>query len=228
MLRYLAQILSLNLGLKPSHSIKTYHLNTDPELIALWQAGDERAFDALYKRYVVYLVNIAVKKTDSLDNAKELVQDVFLSFYLRGKELQASNSLKPYLFTALKNKIYNHYYKQLSREKYEKTVANDLRIVTNNLQDDYEAKELNRQLQEKINKLPPQCRTVFLMSREEQLSYKEIAERLNISINTVDQHIQKALRILRSSVGGSLLLAASISILNNEVIALELKDILLK
>ncbi len=183
-------------------------------MIALWQAGDEGAFDALYKRYVVYLVNTAVQKTDSLDNAKELVQDVFLSLYLRRKELQTTISLKPYLFTALKNKIYNHYYKQLSRVKYEKSVANDLRIVTNNLQDDYEAKELNRQLQEKINELPPQCRTVFLMSREEQLSYKEIAERLNISVNTVDQHIQKALRILRSSVGGSLLLAASISMLN--------------
>ena len=156
---------------------------------------------------MAYLVNTAAPKVDSIETAKELVQDVFLSLYLRKNDLQTISSLKSYLFTALKNKIYNHYHRQLSKEKYEKSISNNLRVVTNNLQDDYEAKELNQQLQEKINELPPQCRKVFLMSREEQLSQREIAEKLNISINTVDQHMQKALRILRVSVGGMLMVA---------------------
>lgn len=156
---------------------------------------------------MAYLANVAVQKTDSLDTAKELVQDVFLSLYLRKNDLQTISSLKSYLFTALKNKIYNHYHKQLSKQKYEKSVSNNLKVVTNNLHDDYEAKELKQLLDEKINELPPQCKKVFLMSREEQLSQREIAEQLNISINTVDQHMQKALRILRASVGGMLMVA---------------------
>lgn len=161
----------------------------------------------MYKRYVGYLVNVAVQKTDSADTAKELTQDVFLSLYLRKNDLETIHSLKAYLTTALKNKIFNHYERQLNKQKYEKSVATNLRIVTNDLQHDYEAKELNQLLQEKIQELPPQCRKVFLMSREEQLSHKEIAERLNISPNTVDQHIQKALKILRASVGGMLMVA---------------------
>jgi RNA polymerase sigma-70 factor (ECF subfamily) len=133
------------------------------------------------------------------------VQDVFLSVYQRKDELHTTSSLKSFLYVALKNKIFNHYRNLFSKWKHERNASNQLRVVTNNLHDEYEAKELELQLHEKIQELPPQCRKVFLMSREEQLSHKEIAERLNISPNTVDQHIQKALRILRSSVGGVLM-----------------------
>ncbi len=76
-----------------------------------------------------------------------------------------------------------------------------MKIVGNNLNEEFESKDLEKQIQEKILILPPQCRKVFLLSREEQLPYKEIAKKLNISVNTVDQHIQKALRILKHSVG---------------------------
>lgn len=154
-----------------------------------------------------FLVNTAVVKVESIETAKELVQDVFLSLYLRKNELHTIHSLKAYLSTALKNKIYDHYQRELRKKKYEKSVGVNLRIITNDLQDEFEAKELNELLQEKIKSLPEQCRKVFLLSREEKLSHKEIAERLNISPNTVDQHIQKALRILRTSVSGMLMVA---------------------
>ena len=149
---------------------------------------------------MAYLVNIANQKVESIDTAKEIVQDVFMNLYLRRNYLQVTSSLKAYLFTALQNKIYNHYRQQLSRNKHENNAGNNLKVVTDHPQDDYDAKELQELLDEKINELPPQCKKVFLMSRNEQLSHKEIAERLNISPNTVDQHIQKALKILRASV----------------------------
>lgn len=152
------------------------------------------------------MINTAVKKVESTETAKELVQDVFLKFYLRRDSLETLYSLKSYLLTALRNRVFDYYEKELRKQRYEKDAGGNLRIVTNNLQDEYEAKELNQLLQKKINELPAQCRKVFLLSREERLSHKEIAERLNISPNTVDQHIQKALRILRSSVGGMLML----------------------
>jgi RNA polymerase sigma-70 factor (family 1) len=133
------------------------------------------------------------------------VQEVFLSLYHRRDELQTTSSLKSYLYTALQNKIYNHYQKELTRRQHEQAAGGHLKIVSNDLSEEYESKELEQQIHEKIMKLPPQCRKVFLMSREEQLPYKEIAKQLNISVNTVDQHIQKALRMLRASVGGILL-----------------------
>lgn len=199
-------ILLLNLVQKTRLFIKIYKQNSDPELIYLWQQGDDKAFDALYLRYIGLLISEATKKVYSIDEAKELVQDVFLKLYLRRDGLNTISSLKSYLLTALRNRIYNHYQKLLSKAKYEKSASNNRSSVTDDLQDDYEAKELNKLIQEKIQMLPAQCRKVFLLSREEQLSYKEIAEQLNISVNTVDQHIQKALRLLRASVGSTLLL----------------------
>jgi RNA polymerase sigma-70 factor (ECF subfamily) len=181
--------------------IKNYHNDSDPELISLWKEGDEKAFECLYKRYVVYLTNIATKKTTSIDIAKDCVQEVFLSVYHRKDELQTTTSLKSYLYTALQHKIYNHYQKVLTRIKYEQAASVNLKIVGNNLNEEFESKDLEKQIQEKILSLPPQCRKVFLLSREEQLPYKEIAKQLNISVNTVDQHIQKALRILKNTVG---------------------------
>ncbi len=188
-------------GFKNVSHIKKYDNDSDPELISLWKKGDEKAFECLYKRYVVYLTNIAAKKTTSIDIAKDCVQEVFLSVYQLKDQLQTTTSLKAYLYTALQHKIYNHYQKVLTRIKYEQAASVDLKIVGNHLNEEFESKELEKQIQQKILNLPPQCRKVFLMSREEQLPYKEIAKQLNISVNTVDQHIQKALRILKNSVG---------------------------
>lgn len=128
------------------------------------------------------------------------MQEVFLSLYHRKDDLQTTTSLKAYLYKALQHKIYNHYQKVLTRTKYEQAASVDMKIVGNNLNEEFESKDLEKQIQEKILILPPQCRKVFLLSREEQLPYKEIAKKLNISVNTVDQHIQKALRILKHSV----------------------------
>jgi RNA polymerase sigma-70 factor (ECF subfamily) len=146
------------------------------------------------------LVNIAVKKTSSLEVAKECVQDVFLSLYYRKNNLNTTSSLKAYLYKALQNKIYNHYHQQLTRQVHEQAA-----VILQPAIDDIAGKsveyiELEQNLQQKIHQLPAKCQKVFLLSREEGLSYKEIAEQLNISVNTVEQHMQKALRILRNFV----------------------------
>ncbi len=181
--------------------INNYIKYSDPELISLWKNGEEIAFECLYRRYVLYLTNIAIKKTSSIDIAKDCVQEVFLSIYHRKNELQTTISLKAYLYKALQHKIYNHYQKLLARTKHEQAATLNLSIVGNYLNDKLDSKDLEKLIQEVISIMPPQCRRVFLLSREENLSYKDIAKQLNISINTVDQHIRKALRILKNSVG---------------------------
>lgn len=110
-------------------------------------------------------------------------------------------SFKGYLYTALKNKVYNHYRQLAVRHKHEQQLIFDKK---SNLQRDPEVslqhKELEELLNHHVNELPEKCRTVFILSREEQLSHKEIADRMNISVNTVEQHMRKALQRLRTSL----------------------------
>ncbi len=178
----------------------------DLELVRLWQQGEVVAFEALYKRYVVEMVTTATRKTGCTEVAKELVQDVFLKVYLHKDALQKTISLKGYLFTALKNRIFNFYRQQLAQQKLEEVLYQNIKQSSNDVQNYIEYKELLQRVQAKIKELPPQCRTVYLLSRQDQLSHKEISNLLNISTNTVEQHIKKALRILRTSMGLFLLL----------------------
>lgn len=181
--------------------IDSYTHHGDAELIQLWLKGDEPAFDTLYRRYVVRLLNTAFHKTNSRDLAQELVQEVFMELYLHRSKLEIHTSIQGYLFTILRNKIFNYYRHELVQKKYRQFIT--LRGEQHALDSgkNLEGKELQDKVHSLIQELPPQCRTVFMLSREGVLSNKEIADKLNISVNTVEQHIRKARRILREALG---------------------------
>jgi len=164
----------------------------------------EYAFEVLYKKHTVKLLSVAVKKVDDYETAQELVQDVFISLFELRDSLNPKISVQAYLYVALKNRILNHYRHQSVQKRYEQYMALQQPAVTENVVSQLQGKELELQLNEEIKKLPLQCRTVFLLSRKEGLPYKEIATELNISVNTVEQHMRKALRILRTSMGNYL------------------------
>ena len=160
----------------------------------------EYAFEIIYKRHAVKLLSVAVKKVDDYDTAQELVQDVFLSLFELRDSLNANISVQAYLYIALKNRILNHYRHQSVQKRYEQYVALQSPALVENVVAQLQGKELEIQINEEIKKLPLQCRTVFLLSRKDGLAYKEIATQLDISVNTVEQHMRKALRILRTSM----------------------------
>jgi RNA polymerase sigma factor (sigma-70 family) len=107
--------------------IDPYNGLGDAELIQLWVNGDEAAFDTLYRRYVVRLLNTAFQKTNSREMAQELVQDVFMELYLHRAKITIHTSLQGYLFTILRNKIFNHYRHQLVQKKYRQFVVIQVR-----------------------------------------------------------------------------------------------------
>ncbi|MGN7722009.1 RNA polymerase sigma-70 factor [Chitinophaga sp. 22620] len=187
-------------------NIARYANYNDPELFALWQQGDEKAFNIIYERHFIRLVNIAYKKTGNTAAAEELAQDVFLSFYRQMPTLREDTVPENYLFVALKNRIFNYHRQQLQQLRKDQALwkAPHFQAPEVNLQ--LEMKELHNYIKARIAELPPQCRAVFLLSREAQLSNKEVAEKLNISVNTVEQHMRKALRILRASLGNDVTL----------------------
>lgn len=185
-----------------------YSSHSDSALVILWQNGTSAAFEEIYKRYLVRLVNMARLKTGCAETAKELVQDVFISLYLHKNNLKTHTTLQSYLYTALKNAIYNYKRQEMVRIRYIDYINQGEDHGENLIVENIDANALKLLIDEQINHLPPQCKAVFVMSREEHLSHKEISERLDISINTVEQHIRKARRILRTAIKDYTLLLA--------------------
>ena len=181
----------------PINTLQSYG---DQTLIDLWQRGDEMAFDTFYKRYIIQLIALITRKTGSEESAKELSQDVFLAVYLQKDNLQNIENFKAYLFGIAKNKLFNYYRHQLVERKYRQNLLNRIEPIINDVKETVENKQLEQIIDQQVEQLPPKCREVFRLSRRENLSYKAIAERLKISENTVDQHIQKALRSIRSAI----------------------------
>jgi RNA polymerase sigma-70 factor (family 1) len=154
----------------------------------------------LYKRYAVQLLAIAVNKTGDKETAQELVQESFINLYQHKASLAESTSIKAYLYVILKNKIINQYRQELLKQRYSDYVTHQSPSDELSPLVYVETRELEIQLKQAIEQLPSQCRTVFKLSREQYLSDKEIAAEMDISVNTVEQHKRKALRLLRGSL----------------------------
>ncbi len=130
-----------------------------------------------------------------MDEAEDLVQQVFVKIWEQRERLDIAWSLKAYLYKTVHNAALNRLRAANTRSKYLETNAAQLENA--NVTPDDTASELNERLQKALDLLPPQCRHVFELSRFEELKYREIADQLGISIKTVETQMGKALRILR-------------------------------
>lgn len=167
-------------------------------MIIFWQEGDDSAFEHLYKKYDVQLLTIAVQKTNDREASKEIVQSTFVTLFKNKESAHLIGSLMAYLYTILKNRILDQHRHLLIHKKYEAYATYFKEGQSeNNIYNYIETKELEHQLREEIEKLPPQCANVFRLRKQQELSNKEVAVYLNISENTVEQHMRKALRILK-------------------------------
>ena len=178
--------------------IKGYTYHTEKELIHHWQQGDEKAFEKLYHLYAVDLLTFAVHKTNDRNISKELIQHVFLNLYQQKSTAHTIQSVKAFLYSILRRRIIDHYRKELAYNKLHYFPGLEPEVAdTNHPQSQIETKELEWRLHAEISKLPPQCQHVFRLRKEQELSNKEIAQHLHISENTVEQHMRRALRLLR-------------------------------
>jgi RNA polymerase sigma-70 factor (ECF subfamily) len=172
----------------------------DELLIELLQGDDKHAFEQIYRKYWPVLLDAAYKRLRDEATCEELVQDLFVSLYTNRHKIAIQTSLIAYLKGALKYKVLNEIRSRMVRNRYNEHIFSlgDSHLLVHNEQQD--AKELQRLIDKKIDQLPKKCREVFLLSRNEHLSHKLIAERLGISVSTVEKHIGKALQIIRSHV----------------------------
>ena len=169
-------------------------------LIGRLHDKDETAFETVYKKYfqTLYAYALSIVKNEMM--AEEIVQNVFYKIWEKASSLNFRSSLVAYLFRAIYNESLNHlkHLKVRSENKLHIIYRTDIsdETASNKIQ----VKELELKLQSALNELPEQCRTVFQLSRFEELRYREIADKLQISIKTVENHMGKALKLLRAKL----------------------------
>ncbi|MFC3562809.1 RNA polymerase sigma factor [Pedobacter jamesrossensis] len=179
-------------------SLNTY---SDSELVLLVKNGNGTAFKEIYERYWTILFLHGSRVLGDEEDAKDIVQELFVQLWNKADELNFGHSLSAYLFTATKNRILNHLAHRKVKSDYEESLRNFVQEGELITEEHLREKELALIIEREISLLPPRMREVFELSRKEFLSYKEIAESLNISEHTVRRQVSNALSILRSRMG---------------------------
>lgn len=177
--------------------IQDYSILDDQQLIDYLKEGNHLAFNEIYKRFWRISINTAFQRLKSKEMAEEVVQEVFVSLFIRRASIQLKSSLEAYIRLAIRNRIIDAFRTQKSQEQLQMAEANNEESSPAQPDEALEYKELRDKIRASTEKLPEKCREVFLMSRFEHLSHQEISDRTGISISTVKKHINKALKILK-------------------------------
>ena len=154
-------------------------------------------FEQLFRHYYGLLCGYAKGIVNDADEAEDVVQQTMITIWEKRNALQITVSLKSYLYRAVHNAALNKIRSQNVRLAYAGEQLHVETAVVSTTADALSGKELGKQINEAINQLPEQCRMVFKLSRFNELKYAEIADHLGISVKTVENHMGKALKLLR-------------------------------
>lgn len=188
----------------------------DDEMLIRLKNGDAKAFDFFYKTYRGRIYANILKMVKSPELAADILQEVFVTVWNHREKLDLQQPIANYIFRIAQNKVYD-FFRKASRDKKleEQLVALSLGEEYNPLEDVLEVKEGYQRLEQEIEQLPPKCREVFKLCKIEGKSYLEVAELLQISPATVNNHIVKATKILKKNLSNVdlILLLIALSIL---------------
>lgn len=177
--------------------MKTKVLHNELALLSLVSEGDELAFRVVFNHYSDRLYSYTFRITDSQELSEEIVMDAFLKIWCNREELCTIDRFDSYLFTLVRNQAFT----AIKRRALEARIITKLSLSNSEYVDCTEDtviyNEYENLLSQAVNKLPPQQKLVYSLSRNEGLKYDEIANQLNLSKNTVKAHLKKALSTLR-------------------------------
>lgn len=157
--------------------------------------GNTLAFQQVFNANFQALCQYGFTILRDPDEAQDIVQSMFLKIWEKRTELDIKQSIRSYLFRAVYHQCMNHLEHRSVKEKHK--VYHIYEKQTETQQPEIFPLELEDNITAAINGLPEQCRLIFMMSRYDEMRYAEIADKLKISINTVENQISKALKILR-------------------------------
>jgi RNA polymerase sigma-70 factor (ECF subfamily) len=175
----------------------------DPALLARIASGDEAAFRQVYVFYYKRLCLFAYALVKTREPAEEIVEDVFVRIWQQRETIPSIQNIRVYLYTAIKNSALN-YLSQKARQSItepfdhihigvESPTATPEQILI--------TAEIQQKIQTAVEALPPRCKMIFKLVREDGLKYKEIAGILNISVNTIDAQMAIAIKKITAAIG---------------------------
>lgn len=170
----------------------------DIELVERLQKGDVEAFDLIYNKYSRKLYAFGLKYLKSPAETEELIQSVFLKIWENYKNLKKESSFKSYLFTIAYNDICKIFRKRNYLQKFISDTLYENSQSSSETEDGIDYQFVLERVQKIIEKLPEKQKTIFVKSRQEGKSTKEIAEEVGLSPGTVDNYISESLKFIRS------------------------------
>jgi len=177
---------------------------SDVQLIDRLKSGDESALTAIYKKYWQQLFLSAYNVLKDKQACEDVIQELFIKLWNSRDDIEIVVSLKAYLYASIRYEVYRQIRAGVVTSDVFDALANRLQSPATH--ENLEYKELVSQVNSVVETLPEKCREVYKLSREEYLTHKQIASRLNISTKTVENHLTKALKQLRTSLGTLFLL----------------------
>jgi len=187
--------------------MKDFDSYTNEELMHEIKADNMLAFDALYGKYSRKLYKFGYSILKSKEDSENLIQDVFLNLWVNRHKIEKNASVQSYVFTI----AYNSAISTLRRKAKDFQFVEYLKSIQENLANpvnvEVEYHELTVKLEEIINSLPQRQKEIYLMHKVEGLKYETIAAQLHISVNTIENHMSRALKTIREKLGNYTLVA---------------------
>lgn len=185
---------------------------TDEELLALLPTDGESAIDLIFRKYYSFLCKSIYRIIPDTQITEDLAQEVFYEVWRKREHLKINTSLKAYLKRAALNKALN-YIRDQKIDFRNAPAKEELISKQDSIVQELAADNLQQEIDAAIDNLPERCRLIFVLSRFEEMSYRQIAEQLNISMKTVENQISKALKSLRIALADHLPLSLLLFIL---------------
>ncbi|MFD2874222.1 RNA polymerase sigma factor [Mucilaginibacter ximonensis] len=178
-----------------------YRELSDCDLAFLLKDGDHVAYTEIYERYFGLLYVHGRKKIRDNEEARDVVQETFVSLWKNKIHLKPELGIKAYLYTSLRNKIIDFYAHQDVNSRYINSFKDYPQASYCITDHRIRESQLAAIIENEIKALPPRMREIFELSRKEHLTHREVAERLDLSEHTVKTQVKHALRILRVRLG---------------------------
>lgn len=174
------------------------NFSEERSLILRLIGGDEDAFCELYATYKNRLIYFAMRFLKSREYAEDVFQDAFTVVWQSRRFINPDASFSSYLYTIMRNRILNQLRNAANEEKLKESIFSQALDYTEDTKREVMLNDLKSLISHALQQLTPRQREIFEMSREAQLSHKEIADKLGISINTVQEHISTSLKLIRT------------------------------
>jgi RNA polymerase sigma-70 factor (family 1) len=185
-----------------------YKQLSEEDLMDLLRQDSLGAFREIYLRNWKALYAEAYKRLKDKDQAEEIVQDLFATLWNKRSTIQVNESLAGYLYSSIGYRVIDYYRRELIRQKHRQALKVTYTEADYSTENNIMVKDLEYSINMAVGQLPDKCRSVYELSRVSHKSNKEIAEHLGISEKTVENHLTRALRKLRVSLGSYLTLLA--------------------